>query len=290
MLKGEKMIIIKRVLNNNAVLAKDGHNQTLVALGSGIAFQRKAGQVILEDKIEKAFYPKDEDTTNSISETLAQLDPMYIELSDQIISEATGSSGKKLSDDIYVSLPDHLQFAVERLKKGMVIQNKLTVETMQTYPDEFQLGKRALNYLSEKTGLAFPNAEATNIAMHLITAEEGDILENTEETIELINNFLKIISEMLDKKFDSNSVSYYRLVTHLKFFVQRIKKRQRQELLADKDLYEMIIRNYHKEYVIAQRIAGIVMNNFSYQVNDDEIMFLTIHIHRVNTMPGDFHE
>lgn len=284
------MIIIKRVLNNNAVLAKDGHNQTLVALGSGIAFQRKAGQVILEDKIEKAFYPKDEDTTNSISETLAQLDPMYIELSDQIISEATGSSGKKLSDDIYVSLPDHLQFAVERLKKGIVIQNKLTVETMQTYPDEFQLGKRALNYLSEKTGLAFPNDEATNIAMHLITAEEGDILENTEETIELINKFLKIISEMLDKKFDSNSVSYYRLVTHLKFFVQRIKKRQRQELLADKDLYEMIIRNYHKEYVIAQRIAGIVMNNFSYQVNDDEIMFLTIHIHRVNTMPGDSHE
>lgn len=291
LLEGEqKMIVIKRVLNNNAVLAKDEQNQTLVALGSGIAFQRKAGQVILEDKIEKSFFPKDEDATNSISETLAQVDPKYIELSDCIISEAIGSSGKKLSDDIYVSLPDHLQFAVERLKKGMVIQNKLTVETMQTYPDEFQLGKRTLKYLSEKTGLTFPDDEATNIAMHLITAEEGDILENTEETIELINKFLKIISEMLDKKFDSNSVSYYRLVTHLKFFVQRIKKRQKQELVADKDLYDMIIHNYHREYIIAQRIAGIVMSNFDYQVNEDEITFLTIHIHRVNVTAGDSHE
>lgn len=284
------MIVIKRVLNNNAVVAKDEHDQTLVALGSGIAFQRKAGQVISEEKIEKSFYPKNEDATNSISETLAQVDPKYIELSDRIISEAIASSGKKLSDDIYVSLPDHLQFAVERVKKGILIQNKLTVETMQTYPDEFQLGKRALNHLSKKTRLTFPDDEATNIAMHLITAEEGDSLENTEGTIELINRFLKIIREMLNKEIDSNSVSYYRLITHLKFFVQRIKKRQDQDFDADHDLYDMVVHNYHKEYVIAQRIAGIVMQEFDYQVSDDEIMFLTIHIHRINISTGENYE
>ncbi|MCO6531607.1 PRD domain-containing protein [Lactobacillus sp.] len=278
------MIVIKRVLNNNAVVATDEQDQTLVALGSGIAFHQKAGQAILENKIEKSFYPKNEDAANSISETLAQVDPKYIELSDRIISGAVISSGKKLSDDIYVSLPDHLQFAVERLKKGMLIQNKLTVETMQTYPDEFQLGKHTLSYLAQETGLTFPDDEATNIAMHLITAEEGDILENTEETITLINQFLKVISAMLKKEFNLNSVSYYRLVTHLKFFVQRIKKRQHQEFPPDKTLYDLIIRDYHAEYLIAQRIAGIVMKKFNYRVSDDEILFLTIHIHRVNAV------
>lgn len=278
------MIVIKRVLNNNAVVATDEQNQTLVALGSGIAFHQKAGRAILENKIEKSFYPKNEDAANSISETLAQVDPKYIELSDRIISEAVISSGKKLSDDIYVSLPDHLQFAVERLKKGMLIQNKLTVETMQTYPDEFQLGKHTLSYLAQETGLTFPDDEATNIAMHLITAEEGDVLENTEETITLINQFLKVISAMLKKEFNLNSVSYYRLVTHLKFFVQRIKKRQHQEFPPDKTLYDLIIRDYHAEYLIAQRIAGIVMKKFNYRVSDDEILFLTIHIHRVNAV------
>lgn len=278
------MIVIKRVLNNNAVVATDEQDQTLVALGSGIAFHQKAGQAILENKIEKSFYPKNEDAANLISETLAQVDPKYIELSDRIISEAVISSGKKLSDDIYVSLPDHLQFAVERLKKGMLIQNKLTVETMQTYPDEFQLGKHTLSYLAQETGLTFPDDEATNIAMHLITAEEGDILENTEETITLINQFLKVISAMLKKEFNLNSVSYYRLVTHLKFFVQRIKKRQHQEFPPDKTLYDLIIRDYHAEYLIAQRIAGIVMKKFNYRVSDDEILFLTIHIHRVNAV------
>ncbi|MBA1392820.1 PRD domain-containing protein, partial [Lactobacillus sp. XV13L] len=280
------MIGIERVLNYNAVVARDEYNQILVALGAGVAFQRKAGQVIPHNKIEKYFYPKDKDATNSISETLSRIDPEYIELSDQIISEATISSGRQLSDDIYVTLPDHLQFAVERVRQGMLIQNKLTIETMQTYPDEFQIGKRVLGYLSEKTGLTFPADEATNIAMHLITAEEGDSLENTEGTIELINRFLSIIEQMLGNNIDPSSVSYYRLVTHLKFFVQRIKKQQKQDLITDKELYDMIIHNYHKEYVIAQRIAGIVKADFNYSVSADEVTFLTIHIHRVNIAPG----
>lgn len=218
------MFLIKRVLNNNAVVATDKHKQTLVALGNGIAFHKKAGEVIGEERVEKVFYPKNEKDTNSMSEMLASIDPKYIELSDQIISEAIASSGKKLSDDIYLSLPDHLQFAVERIKKGMPIQNRLTIETMQTYPDEFQLGKRVLYYLEKSENLKFPEDEATNIAMHLITAEEGNSLEHTAGTIELINRLLDIISEMLNIEISSKSVAYYRLVTHLKFCSENFKK------------------------------------------------------------------
>lgn len=280
------MIVIERVLNNNAVVARDSHNQVLVALGSGIAFQRKAGQIIPAKKIEKAFYPKNEAAANSISETLAQIEPKYIELSDKVISESMITLGKKLSDDIYVSLPDHLQFAVERIRKGIKIQNRLTFETMRTYPDEFHLGQRVCRYLANKTGLTFSDDEATNIAMHLITAEKGDSLEDTEGTIKLIDKFIKIIQEMLGKKIATNSVSYYRLVTHLKFFVQRIRKGQKPDIETDQALYQMIVHNYHDEYVIAQRIAGIVKQNFDYDVSDDELMFLTIHIHRVNVTSG----
>lgn len=276
------MFRIKRILNNNAVIAVDNNENTLVALGNGIAFQRKVGQIISKDKIEKSFYPKDDATTNQISNTLSQIDPWYIELSDKIISETTASSGKKLSDDIYVSLPDHLQFAVERIKNGIPIQNRLTIETMQTYPDEFEIGKNAVKYLGQKKKLEFPEDEATNIAMHLITAEEGDSLENTENSIEFINHIVNIIEEMLDKKIDSKSVSYYRLITHLKFFVQRINNKKPNLEKMDDELFNLIIHKYHNEYLIAQRIAGIVLSNYNYEVSNDDIMFLTIHIHRVS--------
>lgn len=126
--------------------------------------------------------------------------------------------------------------------------------------------------------------------MHLITAEEGDSLENTEGTIELINRFIKIIEQMLNKSINPQSVSYYRLVTHLKFFIQRIRKNEVQELPLDKDLYNMIVHSYHKEYIIAQRIAGIILSDYDYKTSEDEIMFLTIHIHRVNFTESDVNE
>lgn len=276
------MIKIVKVLNNNAIVAKDIRKNTLVALGAGIAFRQKVGDWIADSKIEKTFFSEDEKTATSIIDAFSQVRAEYIELSDRVISEAETSSGKKLSDDIYVSLPDHLQFAVQRIKDGMQIQNRLTFETMQTYPDEFRIAQKAVEELSRMSGLKFPDDEATNIAMHIITAEEGDSLANTEETIKLINEIMQIIQEMLHE-LDNKSVAYYRLMTHLKFFIQRIKKGQRQnDKDFDRDLYEMVAQKYHAEYIVAQRIAGIIYGRYNYQVGDEEVMFLTIHIHRVN--------
>ncbi|UYX12590.1 PRD domain-containing protein [Lactobacillus delbrueckii subsp. indicus] len=276
------MIKIVKVLNNNAIVAEDIRKNTLVALGAGIAFRQKVGDWIADSKIEKTFFSEDEKTATSIIDAFSQVRAEYIELSDRVISEAETSSGKKLSDDIYVSLPDHLQFAVQRIKDGMQIQNRLTFETMQTYPDEFRIAQKAVEELSRMSGLKFPDDEATNIAMHIITAEEGDSLANTEETIKLINEIMQIIQEMLHE-LDNKSVAYYRLMTHLKFFIQRIKKGQRQnDKDFDRDLYEMVAQKYHAEYIVAQRIAGIIYGRYNYQVGDEEVMFLTIHIHRVN--------
>lgn len=243
------MILIKRVLNNNAVVAIDEKGQTLVALGGGIAFQRKAGQTVPTEKIEKAFYSKSVSDTDRISQTLANIEPWYIELSDRIISEISTGTDHKVSDDIYVNLPDHLQFAVQRLKHGIPIENRLTLETMSTYPDEFALGKQTIKALEKKTGLHFPEAEAANIAMHLITAEEGDSLENTEGTIELIDRIIQVIEEMLQKQLDTNSVSYYRLMTHLKFFIKRIKTQNSDKGSVDADLFNMAAHKYHEEYL-----------------------------------------
>lgn len=276
------MIKIVKVLNNNAIVAEDIRKNTLVALGAGIAFRQKVGDWIADSKIEKAFFPEDEKTATSIIDAFLQVKAEYIDLSDQVISEAETSSGKKLSDDIYVSLPDHLQFAVQRIKDGMQIQNRLTFETMQTYPDEFRIAQSAVEKLSEMSGLEFPDDEATNIAMHIITAEDGDSLANTEETIKLINEIMQIIQEMLHD-LDDKSVAYYRLITHLKFFIQRIKKGQHKNGKDfDQDLYEMIAQKYHAEYIVAQRIAGIIYGRYNYNVGDEEVMFLAIHIHRVN--------
>lgn len=46
---------IAKVLNNNAIITMNDQNKEVVVIGRGIAFKKKPGDLIEEDKIEKVF-------------------------------------------------------------------------------------------------------------------------------------------------------------------------------------------------------------------------------------------
>lgn len=60
---------IKRVLNNNAVISSNSQNGD-VLLGSGIAFQKKAGQEVDPQRVEKTFLLKDKEAQNRFTELM----------------------------------------------------------------------------------------------------------------------------------------------------------------------------------------------------------------------------
>lgn len=64
----------------------------------------------------------------------------YLKLSDQIITYAKNNIGLKLHQSIYLTLTDHISFAIERYKKGMQFDNPLKVEVKTFYPIEFGVG------------------------------------------------------------------------------------------------------------------------------------------------------
>jgi hypothetical protein len=49
---------IKKILNNNAVISENNQKEEIIITGKGIAFGKKAGDLIDKDKIEKNFYFK----------------------------------------------------------------------------------------------------------------------------------------------------------------------------------------------------------------------------------------
>ena len=51
-------MLISKVLNNNVVTIKNEDNQESVVMGRGIAFQKKKGDEIDEEKIDKIFVLK----------------------------------------------------------------------------------------------------------------------------------------------------------------------------------------------------------------------------------------
>ena len=51
-------MIIKKIFNNNAILAKDKDKHEFVVMGCGIAFKRNVGDKVEESLIEKTFILK----------------------------------------------------------------------------------------------------------------------------------------------------------------------------------------------------------------------------------------
>ena len=51
-------MIIKRILNNNAVMSVDESGEDIIVKGKGIAFQKKSGDEINQNKIDKIFVIK----------------------------------------------------------------------------------------------------------------------------------------------------------------------------------------------------------------------------------------
>lgn len=113
---------ISRVLNNNAVVVKEGDSEKII-MGAGIAFRKGKNDVIDQSKIEKIFVLKEEG--HKFQELLSTVPEAHIAVGEDIISYAEQQLGMKLSDHIHISLTDHLTFAIERLNQGIEVRNKL---------------------------------------------------------------------------------------------------------------------------------------------------------------------
>lgn len=79
---------IKRVLNNNAVISSNSQNGDVLLLGSGIAFQKKAGQEVDPQRVEKTFLLKDKEAQNRFTELMIDVPMAHILVSEKIINYA----------------------------------------------------------------------------------------------------------------------------------------------------------------------------------------------------------
>ena len=131
-------MIVEKVLNNNVVVSIDPiSKKEVILMGSGIAFNKKCGQLIDEKKIEKIFIVDDENLGNKIKKLINQIPEGIFELTDEIVTQAIVELNVELDKKIYVSLEDHIAFAIKRFKNGITIKNELLSEIRLVHKKEF---------------------------------------------------------------------------------------------------------------------------------------------------------
>lgn len=271
---------IAKVINNNVISVLDKQNKELVIMGRGIAFQKKPGDVVDESIIEKIFKLDNKDVSEKFKTLLYDIPLEYMDVSERIISYAQEKLGKKLNESIYVSLTDHITFAIERNKKGLLISNALLWEIKRIYSDEFAIGLKALKKIEEMLGVSLPEDEAGFIAMHIVNAELNEEMPNVVNMTKLIQDILNIVKYHFKIEIDEESLNYFRFLTHLKFFAQRLFSEKNLES-PDDYLYDMVKIKYPESFVCTGKIKEFIAKTHNYTITKEEIAYLTIHIERV---------
>lgn len=277
---GGYQLIISKVINNNVVSAYDDEQHELVIMGRGIAFQKKSGDPIDEERIEKVFSIQNKDISEKFKTLLYDIPIEYMQVCEAIIDHARTTLNKNLNDSIYVTLTDHITFAIERHQKGMDIKNALLWEIKRLYKDEFMCGVEAILIIQDKLNIHLPEDEAGFIAMHIVNAELNEEMPNVIQITKLIQDILNIVKYHFQIDLDEESLNYFRFVTHLKFFGQRLFNETQMEN-QNEFLYEVVKEKNTAAFQCAEKINDYVQKEHNRSLIEDEMLYLTLHIDRV---------
>ena len=273
------MIAIK-IMNNNIVSSTDEVGHEIIVMGKGIGWQLKPGNIIDPDKVDKIFRMDTATSSAKLKKVFLEVRVETISISSQVVDYAHEQIQKTFNKNLIISLTDHIDFAIERFEKNISLQNDLTLWIEKMFPKEFKVGIYAIELIKTELHLEMPIDEAAHIAMHIINAEmDGDMVHTNEITL-LISTSLKIIQVKTGKAIDETSFSYERFLRHLVALAQRIiaKKASYEQNI---ELNKAIKDQFPNEYSIAWTIKRYIQKEFHFEVTEDEVTFLTIHIHRL---------
>ncbi len=273
---------VVKVLNNSLVLALDEQGREIILMGKGIGFHKASGYEFGADEVEKVFVLRDRSITRSIIRLAAETDSVYFEIGKNVIDYAIETFHMKLLDHIYLSLTDHLAFAVRRVEKEIIVPNFYTQDMQHFNPNEYRVGQYALQVIKEQTGVLLPEDEAGNIAFHFINAQEDHPYNERNWKIkQLTENVLDIVKYYYRLVYDEDSVAYSRYLTHIRLFAQRLVSGQQLPEDASRLLYDQIAQVCTSEFSCVERVDRFVRERFGVGVTNQEEMYLALHIHRV---------
>lgn len=196
---------LKKILNNNAVLVTDGDGEK-VAFGTGIAYGKKKNDLIHFQKVEKLFVMKENE---KLQQLLSRIPEEHFIISEEIISYAEQYLDSKLSEHIHIALTDHVSYAIDRIKQGIHLKNKLLNEIKILYRREYEIGLWAINRIKEKCNIDVTIDEAAYIALHIHTMKlQGGDYRSTVRQTTIVRDIVQIIMGNLGINITEDDLSY----------------------------------------------------------------------------------
>lgn len=276
---------VNKVFNNNVIWVTDIKTQEeAVLVGKGIGFGLSKEQMakINTADIERQFYFFDKSNYQQYKGIINYINKRIIGVSEEIIAMVCRELGEPLNEHIHVALADHINFTLERLEGNLEITNPFLVEIQTLYPTEYRLASKAAEIIKRELGIDIPEGEKGFIAMHIHAARVNREVSRTVKYTSLINKMVNIIEGETGIKLDKNGMNYARLITHMRFAIERMEK----DIQSVNPLLERIESEFPTAFSIAEKLGRVMEERFEKPVPKEELGYLAIHLQRIILAEG----
>ncbi|MEH7460719.1 PRD domain-containing protein [Bacillus thuringiensis] len=270
---------IKKVLNNNVIIAAHPEHEEVVVIGKGIGFGKKAKEMLQVEQIEKMFVLTNEREREQYKLLVPHVSEKLIELMNDLMFYIQDRVETPLNEHIHIALTDHIAFAIKRLKQGFTVDNPFLVETKVLYPKEYKIAEEVVKLINSRLNIHLPEGEIGFIALHIYSSVTNSELSSVNQNSKLIAHLVSLIETNLQLVLDKESIHYLRLVRHLQYAIERVKNGEKVE--ESQNFADLLKTEFPECYNLAWKLVKVMQKQLQLPVYDAETIYLTMHLQRL---------
>ena len=268
---------ITKILNHNSFMGIESKNdQECLIMGKGVAFGKKVGQTVYVTGDARVYSLKELTDRGEAKEIIKSVSPLCLELANEVLDQAEEEFGK-VDRSILFTMADHLDFAVRRIQNGEQISNPLTDDIRIMFYKEYKVAGCIRDLLKEKLGIRIDEHEIGYIALHVHAAIVDENVSQAMEIARTVRECICMVEEETGKSIDVMSLSYNRLMNHVRYMVARAIHGEKLKM----SLNDYMSVKFPGPYMTAEKICRKMEKSLKLPIPDIEIGYLAMHLERM---------
>ncbi|MNE32555.1 PtsGHI operon antiterminator [compost metagenome] len=127
--------------------------------------------------------------------------------------------------------------------------------------------------------VTLPVDEIGFVALHIVSALSNRDISEVKQHSLLIGDLVNLVEDNLNYRVPRDSLDYSRLVTHLRFVLERL--RRGETVRETSSLDGLMKREYPEMYMLAWKLTKVIERRVRIPVYPAEVSYLTIHLQRL---------
>lgn len=268
---------ITKILNHNSFMGIESKNdQEYLIMGKGVAFGKKVGQTVSVTADSRVYSLKELTDRGEAKDIIKSVSPLCLELANEVLDQAEEEFGK-VDRSILFTMADHLDFAVRRIQNGEQISNPLTDDIRIMFYKEYKVAGCIRDLLKEKLGIRIDEHEIGYIALHVHAAIVDENVSQAMEIARTVRECICMVEEETGKSIDVMSLSYNRLMNHVRYMVARAIHGEKLKM----SLNDYMSVKFPGPYMTAEKICRKMEKSLKLPIPDIEIGYLAMHLERM---------